>query len=780
MVRELAFGSTQDDAFVIALFQRFGVPPEAIHELMDVVRAGGTMTQAGMSQHHRAVVQDLYAVTWFVTPYTDGSRIALSQAGSRPGESWADIVFAFVYHKVLEEIQRAAVNEGFAIQLDFSGKRTPFVDGERLGQVRGPVHATWADDTAFFTGDVSAEVALSNARLLASHVLRSCRKYGMQPNLKKGKSAIILALRGRHSRAVRKAQFPRVVNTLDIDTGDDHGSAVHLEVQYTDLGTVLHRDGSMFPEAKLRLGVAAAAYKKYGKILLSNPSISLPVRRQFFVSLVGGVFFNLALWTSACRGWDHIMRGYSLLQRRLLQPFYRHDDLLHVRGRDVSALVDLPSLDILCRMRRLVFLTTVVTIGDDALWALLHAEKEWASQLCDDLRWLWTTVRLPLPFPRHSSWADWEQYIVHHTNGFKEHVRRAGYAAHSQERLEQLSLRAVRVLSSLRATAGGEASTRSESLNAFWCGPCMRSFRNKAALATHFFQMHGRVARFRHLAFGSSCNACGKIFRGEHQLALHLRACKVCCDSLSAKGFWQHDVLPGIGSSVWKRLASQDLGLVLPTAPTHDVTTQGSDELVWDENADLVAAFLGGTELVLDSAGDEADTAFDFAMFLSGFPLFPEEITFVTNHMIEVAATFGIQLGEVMREGVRTFFKGELVRDQVDHGDDRLLEDGFWQWPMGPRPSFEGPWLEVRQVQDGLRIAPAAAGRIALIEGWHQGDWPPGSLRSSSFADQPASLRCLCTVLAALTVTNGWLWAPDDFWDSVIAIPFRMFHCAGN
>ena len=74
VVRELAFGSFEEDEAVVELFKRFGVPPDALTELMTVVRAGGTMANAGMDPYLRALVQDIHALSWFVTPYTGGNK----------------------------------------------------------------------------------------------------------------------------------------------------------------------------------------------------------------------------------------------------------------------------------------------------------------------------------------------------------------------------------------------------------------------------------------------------------------------------------------------------------------------------------------------------------------------------------------------------------------------------------------------------------------------------------------------------------------------------------
>ena len=469
VVRELAFGSMEDDGAVIALFHRFGVPPAALQELMGVVHAGGVMAQTGLGEHHRALVQDLFALSWFVTPYTDGSKVALSKAGSRPGESWADIVFAFVYSKVLGEIKHAAAVDGLTLQLSGNEECSPFQCEATDRSAQAPVHATWADDSVFFTSDASALQALYKAKKLTSLVLDCCKRHGMQPNMKRGKSAIVLALRGKHSRVARKQFFKDVDDKLDITLADGSTVSIFLEIQYTHLGTVLHRDGTMLPEAKLRIGIAAAAYKKYARLLLSNRAIEKTLRIQLFETLLSGVFYNLALWTTSCKGWGHLENGFALLQRRLLRTHLSKEDI------HTAAVLDVSDMASLCRRRRLGFLAALVAVGDEALWALLLFEGDWARQICDDLRWLWTTIRTDLPFPDRASWQGWSQFILQKPRTFRALIRRAGTAHGQQARLETLTMRTLRYLGTWERKQGPDIIR--EVCQPFWCGPCFRPQR---------------------------------------------------------------------------------------------------------------------------------------------------------------------------------------------------------------------------------------------------------------------------------------------------------------
>ena len=70
--------------------------------------------------------------------------------------------------------------------------------------------------------------------------------------------------------------------------------------------------------------------------------------------------------------------------------------------------------------------------------------------------------------------------------------------------------------------------------------------------------------------------------------------------------------------------------------------------------------------------------------------------------------------------------------------------------------------------------------RIELDRTWHAGDWPPGSCVPSSEHNKlySSAAHCLRHLLDGLTLNWGWLRAPQEFWDSAVAVPFQRFHPA--
>ena len=173
----MATGTATTDADTIGVFRRFGLGPSALREMMDTVIAGSTMAAGGAGDHMRAMVQELYRDTWAVARYGGPGRVSHSMAGSRPGESWADLIFSFIYGNIMREIY-AAKEKGFSMQVPW--------DGESCS---GPRTApSWQLQAA-------TELTLK-MQAIAATVLTSCKRHGLLPNLRLGKTGD----RARHAR----------------------------------------------------------------------------------------------------------------------------------------------------------------------------------------------------------------------------------------------------------------------------------------------------------------------------------------------------------------------------------------------------------------------------------------------------------------------------------------------------------------------------------------------------------------------------------------------------
>ena len=108
ILRQAAYGLDLDgdlDRHVLRVLNAFGLRQEDWREIIDLVQGGGTIADAGGSQHLQGLIADTHRESFFVSRHSDGSRLVRTLAGSRPGESLADTIFAHVYGRVLRKIR---------------------------------------------------------------------------------------------------------------------------------------------------------------------------------------------------------------------------------------------------------------------------------------------------------------------------------------------------------------------------------------------------------------------------------------------------------------------------------------------------------------------------------------------------------------------------------------------------------------------------------------------------------------------------------------------------
>ena len=287
LVRDLATGCIFDDDAAVRLFRHFELDSEDLEEMMQVVRHGGMFADGGFPAAIRHATKDIHYNTWFTTPYTSGDVVCRSQAGSRPGESWSDVVYSFVYTRVLARIAELARGEHLLPELTYDPALGPFaVEGQ--GEPVTGQDATWADDSAWPIIGPQPRELLRKASRLASLVLSQCMSHGMKPNLGRNKTALLYVLRGKGACKAAAEYFNRGKVSMYLQD-----LQVHLPVtnQYKHLGGLLDSKSTMVAEARRRLAMATQAYDKGRQLLYANRSIPLSMRANVLQTAV----------TSGCR-----------------------------------------------------------------------------------------------------------------------------------------------------------------------------------------------------------------------------------------------------------------------------------------------------------------------------------------------------------------------------------------------------------------------------------------------------------------------------------------------
>ena len=407
IVRELAVGDIRADDTVTMLFRRFGLDCEDLRELMQTVREGGTLAQAGAPDALRQVVKDIHLHTWFVSRFSDGSKVCSSLAGSRPGESWADLIYAFIYGRVLHKVHEYAVAE----ELTFALSHDPAAG--IYGAASGPdllpaTDTTWADDSAFPLEAQDAEELVRKTIRLCTIVISFCEGHGMAPNLKPGKTSVMIALQGRGHKKARARHFPAGTQHMRLP---DLAVGVPITDQYKHLGGYVDCRLSMRPEARFRLAQAGSAYDAAKALLLNSPKLELPTRSALFSSAVTPTFFNVGLWLPTGPAWEMLCNGYSKLVRRLLITDVGAHRAIRVPLPVAHWCTGCWRLDLVARRARLSLLVSLVQAGPPLLWAMLQEEVNWLAVIQSDLSWFIGTEHSQWPLPIAQAWPEWHHLL---------------------------------------------------------------------------------------------------------------------------------------------------------------------------------------------------------------------------------------------------------------------------------------------------------------------------------------------------------------------------------
>ena len=386
VLRPLALGDTMTDEAIGAMMQRLCLPPSAMTELGLLLEQPGATEQASLPPHLRLALQAIHTDTHFhIEGQTDKVR---TQAGSRPGDPFADVIFGYLFSRILSAVEDKLVTEDLLDKVPTQMRGPcllqPLPDPVPEQPFLGP---TWMDDLAICISGPDADELERKAALTAGILLETCMEHGVTPNLSRGKTEILLALRGRGSRRSRRAHFSEQQGQ-QMQIVHEHGVAsVAVVGSYVHLGGKAHHSGENKVEARRRVSIANEAFNQHRRQLFQNPQIHLVRRRELFTTLVlSKLCYGMESWTFKDQQLVNFIHGAIIrLYKRLLKIPADH----HMDDYEVLAISQLPSPKTLFRRARLRYLLTLINCEDAVPWGLLRQDQIWCAMLADDLQWMW-------------------------------------------------------------------------------------------------------------------------------------------------------------------------------------------------------------------------------------------------------------------------------------------------------------------------------------------------------------------------------------------------------
>ena len=143
VIRQYVVGTDLPEQRLLALMDILGLDPSPRAELLAFLRAEGSLLKnAGMSPALQQLVRDNNEDAWF--SLEGSSKITGMFGGCRPGEPIADLVFVFMFGKVLEEVRDVLMNTDNGRMLAYDESR--FVEPRAREHTAQENEEAYADD----------------------------------------------------------------------------------------------------------------------------------------------------------------------------------------------------------------------------------------------------------------------------------------------------------------------------------------------------------------------------------------------------------------------------------------------------------------------------------------------------------------------------------------------------------------------------------------------------------------------------------------------------------
>ena len=560
--RELATGWSGSDSQLSHLLSYFDMPEDSIHSLHRVIDSfGGAAEAAEMDEVQIALLTELSTATWFRVQSSPATT--QTHGGSRPGDGLADVIFAFIFGRMLQMLKDELRSSGYwdLLDWDLPVHRTDVLHAKLpLQDTPTNLDIVWADDLAIALRDSDAGSVVERAQHITGYLFDWCHRYGLRPNTDKGKSEILLQLRGSHSRVIRTQLYTPQEPQLDIPT-----KLAPLVPMYKHLGAQLHVGGKLLHEAKIRGGMMKAAYNQVARKTFKNPKLPLKQRGQLLDSLVFSILrWNLGAWYELDGATYRKFRSsiMTLARRTCIVP-HGTDTVWKWRDEDVLSELHLPPVESM-HLARLSFFTTAFHTAPDALWTLIIAEGSWLRCVRHAVFWLFQQLQGSTPYPIYhefeSAWMDgvrtrgpkWRGWIARAKKHavLQRHKDVTVRRWHSQfyDDLVQAGVPMERPTPIL----SGDSTD-----HPFVCGPCRQVFRTYTAWCTHAHKKHGRTDPLRNFLVDGVCRCCLNNYHTMRRLLAHLHYSRRCARNHVGLTMWTEQQ-PGRNSR------GEDLDRALP------------------------------------------------------------------------------------------------------------------------------------------------------------------------------------------------------------------------
>ena len=507
------------------IFRMVALPHEAFAEFMQEVESADLVRKSLDTEAASEMVAATLAHTWFCIP--GGDKVCAPQTGSRPGDPMADLLFAFIVAKMVDQVNANLESAHVAEVGNESLMLAPSV--------------TWVDDMTFVIPSSADQLVDSTMRVM-SEVISVFMLHGFQLSYGSGKTAIILDFKGKNAHSCRlqcEKRFPHSLPVLSELAGKID---VPLVSHYKHLGGFVTRGGSNNQEIQVRSQQATARMKPL-RHLLKNPKIPLEQRRIVLKSMVLSVLsLHSATWTNmgqqAFQTWKGaLFRCYAALHSRT-----QGEEVTHMSFEEAALAAACPMPLEYLHLQRLRLFRHFLQEGEVFMYSalvynlFLGKTESWTAMVLRSLVWLQDQIG-DLNLPAHvwelDSIDKWNRAKPFHTQ-LRKMIKHAAQAHQWRIKtscaVRQSNSKQEAILREMGWTkAKDEAAVEPSAVPVVRCSKCDFTCTTHAALATHEQRKHGERIAVRRFAVDDICRICKKCFHSRVRLMLHLHYSKTKC-----------------------------------------------------------------------------------------------------------------------------------------------------------------------------------------------------------------------------------------------------------
>ena len=528
------------------------LPPGTVHELQEFLGQGSLLQQSGTSPWAALAVEETLKNTWFRLPQE--REVVETQSGSRPGDSLSDLVFSFLFAKVLHQVRGELASAGYLARIPWHPdmKNAIFPVADAPTSELSLSDAAWMDDLLLFLLAPDSSALLQTLRFGAASLLDACLQRALVPNLSRGKTEAMVHLCHKGSRQARRHLSGALNGELPLTCRLWPEATLRIVPTYRHLGGVLTHNGSLAQEIRFRSAQAWDAFRRRKQKLFGSPLVPVQDKSLLFDSLVATVlFYGSGTWPAVTEG--HQRSLTSVLRQmacQMLRPKFTCDEAWHLGTSQALALAGIPQACTYLHVYRLRYLLSCIRLDTPELWALAHWEREWLSLVRSSIAWLLDLDGRPTHATEvAAAWNAWSDEARTSPGRWKARIRRALHTALRRERWTAATEWHVGLLARQARYLGATTAhpTPSPPSGNEICAVCNIVFRNYRSWAVHAFKTHGRVAEVRKLGTGQQCAHCLRHYATNARLCRHLQHSVVCRKTLLAASC-RVEPAPGIGS----------------------------------------------------------------------------------------------------------------------------------------------------------------------------------------------------------------------------------------